>query len=186
MMKGFVKMNLVSRIGLAFRQLGRNSRGMAFAFAGIVGLIGVAAVSPMVFANDGAVIAAAPAAPMITCDDGLAATDEQPWVRSELFFGSSKPDGTAVTDAEWRGFLDREITTRFPDGLTVLTGFGQWQEADATVVQETSRLVILLYPLDFAVESGQQIEEIRAAYEQAFQQESVLRADDADPVCTSF
>ena len=37
-------------------------------------------------------------------------------------------------------------------------------------------LLILLYPTDTARDSGKKIEEIRAAYERQFQQESVLRA----------
>jgi hypothetical protein len=32
------------------------------------------------------------------------------FIRTEHVFGSAKPDGTAVTDAEAAGFLDREIT----------------------------------------------------------------------------
>jgi len=107
--------------------------------------------------------------------------------RTELFFGAAKPDGTAVTEADWTEFLAEEITPRFPDGLTVLSGMGQWQEQDDTIVKEQSRLVILLYPSEFAAESGALIEEIRSAYEQDFQQQSVLRADDdAAPVCVSF
>jgi hypothetical protein len=107
--------------------------------------------------------------------------------RTELYFGTARPDGTAVTAAEWSEFLDAEITPRFPAGLTVISGMGQWQEEDSDIVQERSQLVILFYPREFAVESGAAIEEIRAAYETAFQQESVLRADDdAAPVCVSF
>ncbi len=107
--------------------------------------------------------------------------------RTDLYFGTAKPDGTAVTGAEWTEFLAEEITPRFPDGLTVITGMGQWQEEDGDIIQERSQQVILLYPVEFAVESGALIEEIRAAYELDFQQESVLRADDdAAPVCVSF
>ncbi len=107
--------------------------------------------------------------------------------RTELFFGTAKPDGTAVTEAEWTEFLAEEITPRFPNGLTVISGMGQWQEEDGDIIQERSQQVILLYPAEFAVESGALIEEVRAAYETDFQQESVLRADDdAAPVCVSF
>jgi hypothetical protein len=120
------------------------------------------------------------------CLDEPGEPDPAPFARTELFFGTAKPDGTAVTLGEWRGFLDREITPRFPDGLTVMTGLGQWQEEDETIVQERSMQVILLYPREFARESGEEIEEIRAAYEEAFEQESVLRSDDAVPVCASF
>jgi hypothetical protein len=107
--------------------------------------------------------------------------------RTELYFGTARPDGTAVTATEWSEFLAKEITPRFPAGLTVISGMGQWQEEDSDIVQERSQLVILFYPREFAVESGAAIEEIRTAYETAFQQQSVLRADDdAAPVCVSF
>lgn len=107
--------------------------------------------------------------------------------RTELYFGNARPDGTFVTATEWSEFLAEEITPRFPAGLTVISGMGQWQEEDNDIIQERSQLVILFYPREFAVESGTAIEEIRAAYETAFQQESVLRADDdAAPVCVSF
>lgn len=110
----------------------------------------------------------------------------EPWIRTELFFGTARPDGSAISDAEWDGFLDAEITPRFPDGLTVLNGAGQWQGEDGVIVEERSKLVILLYPREAVDESNAEIEQIRAAYEQQFQQESVLRADDDRPVCTSF
>jgi len=110
----------------------------------------------------------------------------EPWVRSELFFGTAKPDGTAVSEAEWRAFLNEEVTPRFPDGLTVLSGDGHWQGENDEIVQERSKIVILLYPREAVDESNAEIEDIRTAYEQRFQQESVLRADDDRPVCTSF
>ncbi len=112
--------------------------------------------------------------------------EAEPWVRTELFFGTARPDGTAVSEAEWERFLDAEITPRFPDGLTVLSGAGQWQGEEETIVEERSKIVILLYPREAVEESNAEIEEIRAAYERQFQQESVLRADDDRPVCTSF
>lgn len=110
----------------------------------------------------------------------------EPWVRTELFFGTSKPDGTAVSAAEWETFLDTEITPRFPDGLTVLSAAGQWQGENDEIVEERSKVVILLYPREAIAESNGEIEAIRAAYEREFQQESVLRADDDRPVCASF
>ena len=112
--------------------------------------------------------------------------DAEPWIRTELFFGMAKPDGAMVSNAEWETFLDTEITPRFPDGLTVLSGSGQWQDEDSTIVEERSKIVILLYPREAGDESNAEIEAIRAAYEQRFQQDSVLRADDDRPVCTSF
>src|SRR5262249_9335667 len=109
-----------------------------------------------------------------------------PFLRTELYFGSAKPDGTVVTEAEFRGFLDTEITPRFPDGLTLLTGLGQFRGSSGAIVRERSMLLILLYPKDSARSSSEKIEQIRAAYLKAFNQESVLRADDRQPSCVSF
>ena len=119
------------------------------------------------------------------CAGGDAAIADEPWLRTELFFGTARPDGTAVTEAQWNAFLDEEITPRFPDGLTVQTGRGQWFDGE-TIVEERSKILVLLYPQEFASESSAEIEAIRAAYEAAFQQQSVLRSDDSRPVCVSF
>jgi hypothetical protein len=113
-------------------------------------------------------------------------TGAEPWIRTELFFGMSRPDGGTISESDWERFLDAEVTPRFPDGLTVLSAAGQWQGEDNQIVEEPSKLLILLYPREAIPESHKEIEEIRAAYEKAFQQESVLRADDDRPVCTSF
>lgn len=109
-----------------------------------------------------------------------------PFFRTELYFGSNKPDGTAVTPEEFQRFVDQEITPRFPDGLTLLTGLGQFKGSSGAIQKERSMLLILLYPVDTARRSGEKIEQIRAAYERAFQQESVLRADEPLPECVSF
>src|SRR5262245_35074003 len=37
------------------------------------------------------------------------------WARTELYFGSARPDGSVVTEEEFRKFLNEEITPRFPD-----------------------------------------------------------------------
>jgi hypothetical protein len=109
-----------------------------------------------------------------------------PFLRTELFFGSAKPDGTVVTEEEFSRFLNEEITPRFPDGLTLLTGFGQFRGSSGVIVRERSMLLILLYPTDAARDANRNIEQIRAIYERRFQQESVLRADDPLPQCVSF
>jgi hypothetical protein len=66
------------------------------------------------------------------------------FVRTELFFGSLKPDKTHVTDAEFKAFLRDVITPRFPEGLTLLTGLGQFLGASDEIIQERSRVLILL------------------------------------------
>ncbi|MEW6731553.1 MAG: DUF3574 domain-containing protein, partial [Acidobacteriota bacterium] len=46
------------------------------------------------------------------------------FARTELYFGSAKPDGTVVTEAQFQQFVDQVVTPRFPDGLTLLVGLG--------------------------------------------------------------
>lgn len=105
------------------------------------------------------------------------------FVRTDLFFGLSKPDGTMVTEHQFKNFLDKVITPRFPDGLTVLMGEGRFRAQDGHIMAEKSVVVILLYPA-VAGTKHQHIETIREAYKSAFQQESVLRVDSL--ACAAF
>ena len=110
-------------------------------------------------------------------------TAARPLARLELLFGSTRKDLTPIGEEEWAAFVAAEITPRFPDGLTILTGYGQWRDATGTIVKETSRLLLIWYAP--AVDSDSRIEAIRTAYKARFGQESVLRADGA-PACVSF
>lgn len=112
--------------------------------------------------------------------------DTDPFIRTELFFGSERPNKPEVSKREFKRFLDQVVTPRFPDGLTQLTGFGQFREANGESVQETSFVLILLYPRETAKDSSAKIEEIRKLYIERFEQESVLRVDDPRPVRVSF
>ena len=103
------------------------------------------------------------------------------WKRTELFFGTGKPDGTEVTDKEFAAFSDREITPAFPDGFTRLDGSGQWRGGSGAIVREHTHVIVLLYP--FADRDAErEIEGLRADYEKQFQQESVLRSDSVEKV----
>ena len=103
------------------------------------------------------------------------------WNRTELYFGMSKPDGKNVTSLEFREFLDREVSSRFPDGLTLLTGYGQYRSETGYIAKENSMVLILLYPDDMT-NANENIEAIRNEYEKAFNQESVLRVDSLERV----
>jgi hypothetical protein len=109
----------------------------------------------------------------------------QRYARTELFFGTDRPGG-AVSEREFQAFTDAEITPRFPDGLTLLPGTGQFRGADGKLVAERSKVLILLYPVRAESDSGAKIEQIRQLYKQKFNQESVLRVDEPDPSCVSF
>ena len=69
------------------------------------------------------------------------------FLRTELYFGTARRDIAPVSDAEWRDFLDFVITKRFPEGLTVITADGQFQDDTGQVTKEKTFVLILLYPL---------------------------------------
>ena len=111
------------------------------------------------------------------------------WVRSELYFGVGEESGVAdrpqdrpIDEAQWRSFLDREVTPRFPDGLTWFDARGQWRGHDGQVIGEPSRVLILLHGEDDA--SAASVEAIRSAYKQAFAQEAVMV--EREPSCVAF
>ncbi|MGH7930713.1 MAG: DUF3574 domain-containing protein, partial [Candidatus Binatia bacterium] len=78
---------------------------------------------------------------------GCTNSDEaQLWARTELYFGRGKPDGSIVTDDQFRAFLDDIITPRFPNGLTVLSAAGQFRASSGMIMREGAMFLILLYP----------------------------------------
>ncbi len=106
--------------------------------------------------------------------------------RTELYFGMDKPKGGEVTEDEWNKFLETEITPRFPDGLTVLEGYGQFKDSLGKIERENSRVLILLYTKKDRQTVNQKIEDIRNEYKKQFEQESVLRIDFPKAVQVSF
>jgi hypothetical protein len=93
-------------------------------------------------------------------------------VTVQLLFGRSLHGGGRIDDAAWRDFLARSVTPRFPDGLTVLEGSGQWrQQSTGTIVSEPSTVVEIV--TDASADTFQRLDAIRAEYRQRFDQEAV-------------
>ena len=137
----------------------------------VVLLIGTAATVGAVALNTSQAVGVAPSA----CGE--------PFARTELFFGSAKPDGSTITDEEFGEFLNEEITPRFPDGLTLLVGNGQFKNGGGAIVRERSFILILLHARPSPTSSAN-VDVIRQAYKARFAQESVLRVDsEATRVC---
>ena len=114
-----------------------------------------------------------------------ARTGSLPFVRTELYFGTAKPGGV-VSEAEFLDFVDRHVTPRFPDGLTLIKGDGQFRSDGNNIVKEQSFVLILLYPHDTRDEGLRRIERIRTLYKDEFDQQSVVRVDDPYIVWVSF
>lgn len=110
------------------------------------------------------------------CAGGAATLDApagtQAVVRSELLFGRLKPDGSVVTDAEWRAFVEEQVTPRFPDGFTVQDVLGQYRGRDGRIIAEPSKILLIIHGTEARPRAA--IQEIRDVYRRLFQQESVL------------
>ena len=87
-----------------------------------------------------------------------------------------------ASEARWKRFLAREVTPRFPDGLTVYDTTGQWRDpASKAITREQSRVLRIIVPADIARDK---IDAVAAAYKTQFAQKSVgivIR-----PACVSF
>jgi hypothetical protein len=97
----------------------------------------------------------------------------QAWLRSEIYFGQTKPSGAHITPTDWQTFLDEVVTPQFPAGLSVFDAAGQWRNATGHIDREPSKVLVLVHPPSRAIEK--QLDAIRAAYCQRFEQEAVLK-----------
>ncbi len=101
----------------------------------------------------------------------------------ELLFGRNTNHGGLVSEAEWKAFLAREITPRFPDGLTTFDAAGQWRDPARNVtVHEPSKVVLIVHRND--PQAQLRLSAIAEAYKRRFRQRSVGIV--ARPVCASF
>ena len=101
---------------------------------------------------------------------------------AQLFFGRNIGDKPGVSETEFRRFVDEEITPRFPDGLTVLDGGGQWRGDENRLIREASKVVLIVLPK--GRDAPARVEAVRAAYKSRFRQESVMLVTQAS--CVSF
>ncbi len=108
---------------------------------------------------------------------------QKPMMEVEMMFGRNIGGRLGVTEARWRAFLAREVSPRFPDGLTVFDTLGQWRDAKTkALVREPSKIVRIILPAD--APAREKIDAIAAAYKQQFRQDAVgvvMR-----PACVSF
>ncbi|HEY6488477.1 MAG: DUF3574 domain-containing protein [Terracidiphilus sp.] len=107
------------------------------------------------------------------------------WVDTKLYFGLGPADHPekGIGEAEWRDFLDNEVTPRFPSGLSVLDVYGQWQ-GKGQQAPERLRSKMLIIDFPDSQENRGKIEAIRTAWKAKTGDQSVLRV--IEPVDVSF
>jgi hypothetical protein len=96
----------------------------------------------------------------------------QPMLVAELLYGRNQGGRLRVTDADWQVYVADELTTRFPDGLTVVDALGQWQDSGGRgLVREPSKLVLIATAP--GPETDAKLTGAINAYKQRFAQDSV-------------
>lgn len=119
---------------------------------------------------------AAKPTPALTCKTG------NPMRQTTLYFGLSRHNAAPVSAAQWQTFVDKTVTPRFKDGLSVFDAKGQWLRSEGVVIKENSKALVLIH--EDSAEAQKKIGEIRALYKQQFQQDSVMQVD--NPACVDF
>jgi len=101
---------------------------------------------------------------------------------AELYFGRSIEQDGEVSDADWREFVDTQVTPRFPDGLSVNDVYGQWRTPKGQFVREDSKALFLV--LSGKPDEAARLELVRGAYKVRFHQQSVMLVE--QPACVAF
>ncbi|MDP3174787.1 MAG: DUF3574 domain-containing protein [Phenylobacterium sp.] len=107
---------------------------------------------------------------------------QEPMRMAQMFFGRNIGDQPGVTDEAFAKFVDEELTPRFPDGLTILEGGGQWRGSENKLIREAAKIVLIVLPSRGDVSA--KVEAARSAYKTKFKQDSVLLL--TQETCVSF
>ena len=156
-----------------------NARRRFFAWVAASALLVALGGCASVASNDGRSGAASASLKGDAARPGEATT----WLKSELYFGVGDRDDPAsrIDEARWQGFLDREVTPRFPDGLTVLDAYGQWLfRGRAAPERLDSKVLVILHP-DTPAERAK-IDAVRSAWKAETGHQSVLWVSQAAEV----
>jgi len=108
---------------------------------------------------------------------------QHPGKLAELMFGRDIGGRVAVSESAWRRFVAREITPRFPDGLTITSATGQWRDGlSGAIVREPSKLVLIVLP--GRADDQARLDAVVNAYKRQFRQQAVGVIE--QPACISF
>src|SRR5258708_19051198 len=76
-----------------------------------------------------------------------------------------------VSEAQWAAFVRRELTPRFPGGLTAVDGKGQWRDSSGAILREPGKVVIIVMADD--APSRERLVAATAAYRLRFHPENI-------------
>lgn len=100
-------------------------------------------------------------------------------VKTELYFGLLKPDGTTVSEEEWQAFVDKSVCPVF-EGFTVVDAVGQCKNADGKIVKEATKMLIIVQEDG----DGDDIGKVKKAFKKAFPKNAFFKV--SYPVSSSL
>ena len=104
---------------------------------------------------------------------GCTTISDTGWTRTEMYFGLLRRDKTPITEAEWEKFIEQVVTPRFPAGLTIFNGAGQWRNSSGRIDREPSKVLVVLHPNNPSIDA--KVDEVRRLYCERFNQEAVMK-----------
>ena len=110
-------------------------------------------------------------------------SSERSWTRTELYYGAGRLPAGSTKDIRWENYINEVVTPRFPEGLTLLEGTGQWRVKEGqTPRRNRTRILILIH--EDTEEKSRKVDEIRTLWKEISGQQSVLRV--SQPADVSF
>ncbi|MDZ4375218.1 MAG: DUF3574 domain-containing protein [Phenylobacterium sp.] len=89
---------------------------------------------------------------------------------AQVFLGVKPP--ARVGEAELQRFVDDVVRPRFPDGVTVVEGGGQWTGPENRMIREARKVVLIALPS--RGDPTAEVEAVRTAYKTRFRQEAAV------------
>lgn len=90
----------------------------------------------------------------------------------EMLFGRNIGNRVGVSEKAFRRFVDQEVTSRFPDGFTLLDTIGQFRAAGSrSIVREPGKQIVIA--LADEVRDVPRVREVVETYKSRFKQHSV-------------
>lgn len=98
------------------------------------------------------------------------------YIRTELYFGLSKPTGGIITENEWQNFVNDIITPLFKNGYTTIDAEGRWLDVQAhKTITEKTKIIIIIYKKSKYTDDA--INKIIETYKKMFDQQAVMQLD---------
>ncbi len=98
---------------------------------------------------------------------------QRPKQVAEVLFGRDIGRRIGVSETAWDRFVTRELTPRFPDGLTITDATGQWRDpADGRIVREPAKRVEIVLPGND--DDQGRLDAVVQAYKREFRQRLVV------------